>query len=516
MKKFTILLAFLCVCILKNSTAQTITSQKGLTTILFNTSYGKIKVYLPEDIRQGDILSGSVVVQAEGATANKQSRALNELLKSKLKIGNPSDANAVSQALLKLYPAETGKITRVPVSFPFLITLTDNTGKTFSAEMKPSPETMQVKNNGCSLPSYALAGSPLKITGSFDGDLGTTTCMLNDKPMELLAESPRQCFVTYPENATGRSVINITENNKEQCRKQVQSVQMDIKAGRLNLLRGEKTTVHVQITGLSTLKDSAKLSVTNQSKEVVQIAGGNEQVILLTPQVLKDSNVYTNTFTVTSIKNGGFSLTFSLDLPEEPPIVFADNNGANVGGIDLHPLPVKGLKNGMADAFEKAYIEFSGNTANKYPELDGCGSCIGCIRSMLKEDIVALVGDIGKILIDHYVDILVSGAGGALAWIKDKYDKLEKAEDIASAIGDAVTKGEIEIVEFKERLCGYCLVSAIGFYDAKTQCMDAFFYCKGSKMCCTHALTIIHLKYCVNDDGFKKPDAGLSIDIISK
>ena len=81
------------------------------------------------------------------------------------------------------------------------------------------------------------------------------------------------------------------------------------------------------------------------------------------------------------------------------------------GGIKLHPLEVDGLKNGMSDAFKKAVTEITGNRATKYPELDGCGSASPAFRGMLDEGKVALVGDIGNILMDHYVDLLVGKSG---------------------------------------------------------------------------------------------------------
>lgn len=506
----TILLAFFSPKII----CQTISSQKGLTTIVFKSNYGSIKVYLPENIQPGEIISGSVVTMPAGDNAKQQKKAIDRLLKSKLHIGNPDNPKSVSNKFEKLYPERISLLNKINVTFPFLVSLTDADGKTQSIEL-PQPEPVnQVKN--CITQTHAQTGALLPIKGPFDGDAANTQCSLNGKEMEILAESPRQCFVNFPKNVTGKAELKITENGKEQCKKQIQSVHMDLLAGKLNLLKGEKTTIDVKITGLEGIKDSASLKVTNQTKDVVQMADGNEQLIFFSPTAYKANNTYTKTFVVQSTRTGNFDINFSLQLPDGPPIIFADNNGANVGGVKLHPLPVKGVKNGMKDAFEKAYVEFTGNTGNKYPELDDCGSCISCIRTMLGEDIVALVGDIAKILTEHYVDLLSSGAGGALAWIKDKYDKLEKAEDIASAIADAVSKGELQIVEFKERLCGYCLVSAIGFYDAKTKCMDAFFYCKGSKLCCLHALTIIHLKYCVNDDGYKTPESGLAIDIIAK
>ncbi len=36
--------------------AQTLTVQKGLSTVEFNHPSGKVKVYLPDDIRVGDII----------------------------------------------------------------------------------------------------------------------------------------------------------------------------------------------------------------------------------------------------------------------------------------------------------------------------------------------------------------------------------------------------------------------------------------------------------------------------
>ena len=43
-----------------NMAAQTISSQKGLTTAAINTPQGTITIYLPDDIRPGDHISGTV------------------------------------------------------------------------------------------------------------------------------------------------------------------------------------------------------------------------------------------------------------------------------------------------------------------------------------------------------------------------------------------------------------------------------------------------------------------------
>lgn len=488
--------------------AQTISTQKGLTTVVFNLPEGIVTVYLPADIQPGDPVSGTVQAVAAGKNAKQTAKDLSVLKKYVLDFDGQKFP--VTEAMNPVrYKMNYSKLLQRPLS------IINSNGVTVEQLLVNCPYSNETKPAaGCHIPTHALIASPMRINGSFDGNSSNTQCNLGGKELAVLAESPRQCIVLLPANSSGTQTIQVKENSQLMCEKKISGVDMQVTTGRLSLRRGERTYIRVEITGLQHLPDTAKLTLNNITTDVVEMQPSNSFVVLLAPDTVASGN-YERSFEVQSIKPGSFTVNVDLDLPE-PPLVYADNKGVDVGGIKLHPLKVDGLKNGMSDAFKKAVIEVTGNRSAKYPELDGCGSCLTCIQSMLDEGKVALVGEIGKILMEHYVDLLVGKAGGALAWIKDKYDKLEKVEDIAGALADAVSKGEIQVVEFPEKLCGYCLVSAIGFYDAKTQCMDAFFYCKGSKMCCTHALTIIHLKYCVNDDGFKKPDAGLAIDVISR
>lgn len=515
---YSLLLLLLFIAVATNQ-AQTISTQKGLTTARFNYSAGTITVYLPEDIRPGDMISGTIKAEATGKNARQLAKNLAQLKSYSIEFDGkryPVDAaaklkhnvtnNRSQQRFLNLINSEG--VNAGEVSVPCL-----------TGPPKREP-------GGCSIPSHALTGDPLRIPGPFDGNSSNTQCKIDGQAMDILAESPRQCIIYFPSGGNQLRDVKVNENEKQNCSKIVSAVDMQVTTGRLNLRRGERTFIKVGITGLKNLPDTVSLTLSNMSADIVELQPSNRFTIPIIPDSVVNGD-YEQSFDVQSIKPGSFIVNVDLDLPQppvyasvrtgvEPPVVYADNNGIDVGGIKLHPLKVDGLKNGMSDAFKKAVIEITGNRSSKYPELDGCGSCLTCIQSMLDEGKVALVGEIGNILMEHYVDLLVGKTGGALAWIKDKFDKLEKAGDIADAIADAVKKGEIQVVEFPEKMCDYCLVSAIGFYDAKTQCMDAFFYCKGSKMCCTHALTIIHLKYCVNEDGYKKPGTGLDIDVISK
>jgi hypothetical protein len=518
MKKYYLVCMMLFAACLNSGFAQTISTQKGLTTAIFNLPAGIIKVYLPDDIRPGDMISGSVSAEAAGKNAKEMTKNLADLKKYNVEFNGQ-----------KLAVSEAGKSFQCNISKAMqpklVLNLMSGNGENAGyINIEPSKNgNTAVSPSECKIPTHALTAAPLIIRGHFDGDASNTKCTLNNEPLEILAESPQQCFIAYPENGTGIQTLHVQEHNKTTCSQQVSGVEMHVSAGKLNLLRGEKTYINVEITGLQNLPDTAKLTLANMTRDIVHMLPSDDFYVLLPPDST-GTGTYKRNFEIQSTKKGSFTVNVNLVLPEptavlssvntgvEKPPVYADDNG----GIALHPLKVDGLKNGMSDAFKKAVIEVTGNRANKYPELDDCGSCLKCIQSMLDEGKVALVGEIGKILMEHYVDLLVSGTGGALAWIKDKYDKLEKAGDIADAIANAVAKNELQVVEFEERMCGYCLVSAIGFYDTKTGCMDAFFYCKGKYNCCNHLITIIHLKYCVNEDGFKKKDSGLTIDVITK
>lgn len=512
------LLFFLHALAINSITAQTTITQSGLTTIAYNLPEGSIRIFLPDDIRPGDMISGKISVSPSGKNKSALEKNMAGLKKYSLRVDDRLFAIDNAETPIQL-SFNTGQ--QPAGRLQLVYDVKTLSGEVVDIKVTPNPKANPITE--CSIPSHALCASPLRINGPFDGDAADTRCFLGNQLLQVLAESPRQCILEFPADALGTQALSVREKNMQVCSQNVSAVIMDVSAGKLNLRKGEKTFVEVKISGLKNLQDTAILTVENQTTSVVTMQPSDNVLISLVPDSV-GAGIFERTFYLQSKIAGSFTVTVNLDLPEsgsylasvnsgvEKPPVYADNNG----GIELHPLKVDGLKNGMSDVFKKTVIEITGNRATKYPELDGCGSCLTCIQSMLDEVKVALVGEVGKILMEHYVDLLVGKAGGALAWIKDKYDKLEKAQDIADALAAAVAKNELQVVEFEEKLCGYCLVSAIGFYDTKTGCMDAFFYCKGSKMCCTHSLTIIHVKYCVGADGFIKPNTGIDIDVISR
>lgn len=291
--------------------AQTVSSQKGLTTVVFNLQQGIIRVYLPDDIRPGENISGRIVAEPVGKNAKQRRSNLAELNHFSISIYNKTipidDVN--KPFLISIPPGKTKS---------YLVGLINDAGTIKTELTGPSiPEkAKQTPTSECTIPSHALTGSPLRITGPFDGDASNTKCMLDNKPMEILAESPGACIVSFPSTAGGMHSLSNQENSKPACTKMISGVDMTVSAGKLNLLKGEKTYIDVQVTGLRYLPDTARLTLINKTPDVITLANGNTITVSIPPKTDSSMSTYSQRFTVQSIKSGTFTATVDIDLPE--------------------------------------------------------------------------------------------------------------------------------------------------------------------------------------------------------
>ncbi|MFZ1258849.1 MAG: hypothetical protein WAQ93_00150, partial [Chitinophagaceae bacterium] len=291
--------------------AQTISSQKGLTTAVFNLPQGNIKVYLPDDIRPGEQISGTVIAEPNGTNARQIEKNQAELVKYRVSIdGSKYSVDdrqgwswIVKKDIQETIPLELLNFSGVKV-----------------AELKyglirPVIGTDPLEY-GCVIPSHALTAAPLRITGSFDGDMTNTKCSLNGKPIEILAESPRQCLLQYPQNANGLQTMQVNDNGEEKCTRQISGVDMQVTTGDLNLRKGQNTYIDVKLSGLQNLPDKAVLTITNITPNVVTMTNGNLQVIPVWPPSDSAGGTYSVHCPAVSITTGTFSVNINLDLPQ--------------------------------------------------------------------------------------------------------------------------------------------------------------------------------------------------------
>lgn len=314
MKKNPVLYAVLTLFLLVPASitwAQTISSQKGLTTAVFNLQPGTITVYLPDDIRPGDHISGTVFTSPTGKNEKQVKKNQAELDGYSITIYNQSFpvANAGKPFHLTVPPGKPLRCDLVLVSAAGTRTPRLTVPGIPETDPPPTPEN-------CSVPSHALTGSPMRITGPFDGDASNTRCTIDNKPMEVLAESPRECMVSYPPDAGGMHTLSTQESGKPACTKKVSGVDLNLSAGKLNLLRGQKTYVEVMVTGLQGLPDTARLKVTNASTGVINMSGGTTTTLSIPPQSVSTNGTYTQRFDIQSIQSGTFTVNAGIDLPE--------------------------------------------------------------------------------------------------------------------------------------------------------------------------------------------------------
>ena len=297
--------------------AQSISSQKGLTTAVFPTQYGNVKVFLPDDGHPGNIISGTVVAEPKGNNERQIERNIAALAKHSVKIdGNNFPVTEKPSAFKWLLNQN------LQVSAP--VELIDANGKSagklnYSINIFEGTARFEGSANfssRCNIPSHALTGSPLRITGSFDGNSSNTNCNLDNKPMQVLAESKSQCFVSYPESANGIQTLKVQESNQPECSQQVSSVQLNVSAGKLNLNRGENTYVDVNITGLQGLSDTCFLTVINATPAVVTMSPSNNVIIPLIPDSVS-LGTFNRRFDINSIRTGGFIVNVDISMVED-------------------------------------------------------------------------------------------------------------------------------------------------------------------------------------------------------
>jgi hypothetical protein len=297
--------------------AQTISSQKGLTTVVFNLKEGKMKILLPDYIRPGDHISGTILMEPSGKNKEARNKSLKELLKKNIRIGqttgpfqNADSFQKTIQDTREFYHFNT------TVHLPFAVSLFISDGKEMQQPINLKTTDLFPVQSGCSNPSHVLNNSALNINGPFDGNASNTKCTINNKPVEVIAESPRQSIIQMPDVQTGKQQISISENGKIICTSEINTVELLVTAGKTNLLRGERSFIQVTIKGLEQIKDTATLIINNKSTDVITLTPFQTQTIFLVPDSFMNRGTYNKQFEITGVSPGSFNVNVDLQLPD--------------------------------------------------------------------------------------------------------------------------------------------------------------------------------------------------------
>jgi len=390
----TLLTVFLCVLFVANDAwthSQTsaqkpdIKSAGGLTTVTFYLEPGKLAVKLPDDIRAGDTISGTVVAEPKGQTPEERAKNQGMLIGLDIKIddkrvepfsGNPEkEREAVIQQTFWIYTTTlSGSGSSVPIA------VADHDGQTLAqtsiligqmfdeirkgaegktpsgAVITPDPKITppthpsgavitpdpKITNSPFSFPPVGQTGRLIAIGGPFDGNSSNTT--LNFGParstvqdfekntenvsggfglIRPLAESPRKVVFESPANVTGPVQLMLKEGDGKTLAP-YRNVGVRLSAPKTNLLKGEQTVLKVEVNGLEGITKDVPLQL--DSKGVILMDGGNFQNLRITPTEVNRDGKYVATRAITGQQAGAFTVVATVIVSRFDVCITDDSN----------------------------------------------------------------------------------------------------------------------------------------------------------------------------------------------
>lgn len=322
-----------------------VTTSGGLTTVTFEPAPGTVRVYLPDDMRAGDTISGTVVAEPKGQTEEERAKNLTVLNGYQLVIENksviePKTITSKGMTFTMLVPKPADDELELKLSVPSEIrfnrgdlkvdagdgvahftSITIGTGVTITL-----PDENQV---GFPLPTIGQQGRPLEIFGPFDGNSSNTTLRFGPPKSTVqdfekgtenvsggfglirpLAESPRKLVFESPSNVTGPVTILVKEGNGAPTTGTMRNLGVQLSAPKTNLMRGERTTLTVEVRGLEGIKEDVPLQL--DSKGVITMDGGNFQNLRIKPSEVTPEGRYNTNRAITGQQAGGFSVTATV------------------------------------------------------------------------------------------------------------------------------------------------------------------------------------------------------------
>lgn len=273
----------------------------GLTTVTFNVAAGRLKVLLPDDVRSGDTISGTVIAEPAGNDETEKAKNAVVLLGLSVFLGDQKTVTAESDPTFTWIPkspnptAPSRYIIRISEILP-----SQNAPAVYStmyATGPPSPTDF-------SIPAFGQNGRPMVIPGPFDGNSDNTKCTVGGVTCRILAESPRKIVVLVPAEPVGAMTISIGEGKTTSG--QFRNIGVNLSASKTNLLKGEKTTLGVQVTGLTGITNSITIQLVTTG--AVNMDGGNRQTVKVSPGQVGPDGKASLTRTITGLQPGPFSV----------------------------------------------------------------------------------------------------------------------------------------------------------------------------------------------------------------
>lgn len=281
----------------QNQSSTSTIQSSGASQSVFQTRAGTITVYLPSDMAAGDSISGTVVAEPAAAKDPAQQKKNSGELNGYVIELDQNRARAGDKQLHWKMPTTiaAGEI---------LLVLKDSKGKVLGQTKVHVAAAPPAPGADFQIPHLAQAGRPIQISGPFDGNSANTNVTIGGSSVPILAESPRQAILQNPQSTPGSVPVVINEDGK-MANGSFRNLQIDLTAAKTTLMRGEQTELRVEVNGLAGLTESVPVRLRNQTPEVVDVAGGNNQTIPLAPGAAPSQ---TFSRTLTGVSSGQFNI----------------------------------------------------------------------------------------------------------------------------------------------------------------------------------------------------------------
>ena len=151
-------------------------------------------------------------------------------------------------------------------------------------------------------------GRPIVIPGPFDGNSDNTKCTVGGTSCRILAESPRKVVIQIPAEPVGPTTISIGEDKTTSG--PFRNIGINLSASKTSLMKGEKTTLGVQVTGLTGITNTVTVQLVTTG--AVNMDGGNTQTVQISPGQVGPDGKASLTRTITGVQPGPFNVTANV------------------------------------------------------------------------------------------------------------------------------------------------------------------------------------------------------------
>ncbi|HSP17108.1 MAG TPA: hypothetical protein VLV78_20365 [Thermoanaerobaculia bacterium] len=313
-----------------NVLSGSVETANGLHVVTFDTLQGTVTVNLPDDMAAGDTISGTVIAEPKGQTADEKAKNEDTLNGVVVQVAD-QQTPASSQKGKWIVPAAA--LAAIP------LVLRDRGGREIGKVSVPVAKAVppsQQPATGFQVPATGQTGRPVEIKGAFDGDFGTSSVKVGGKNIDVLAESPRKLVAKSPTDVVGVTDIEVTKRDVVQkC--EFHNISIKLSAPTTNLKSGQTTLMTVTVEGLSGLTTAFPVSVVNRSPHVVKVAQGDMQTIQVDPSKAQ-KGTFVATRTLTGVMPGGFNISASIP-PRAIPSTTCTPVHADIPGIGRPNIP---------------------------------------------------------------------------------------------------------------------------------------------------------------------------------